>query len=78
MIPARGAQSNFDLAANAPNLSLSEAGLHNLVHAVFKAPQGSQGFSASSLSVPSANLLAIKFNVLSRAYYILNSRNIGK
>lgn len=58
MIRARRAQSNFDLAANAPNLSLSEAGLHNLVHAVFKAPQGSlyaQLVSGvlSLLSVPS-------------------------
>jgi hypothetical protein len=67
MIPARGAQSNFDLAANAPNLSLSEAGLYNLVHAVFKAPQGSQslslGFSVSLHSRSPANLPAIKFNV---------------
>jgi hypothetical protein len=82
MIPARGAQSNFDLAANAPNLSLSEAGLHNLVHAVFKAPQGSQLVSGvlSLHSRSPANLPAIKFNVHASllVHIILNSHNIGK
>jgi len=78
----RGAQSNFDLAANAPNLSLSEAGLHNLVHAVFKAPQGSQLVSGvlSLHSRSPANLPAIKFNVHASllVHIILNSHNIGK